>query len=77
MLIKLASAAFQKASWPTSIQTGRFMYPPANNSRNVDGAASKDSITYEMRRKALQEVQEDINSVTVAGSLKMDLFLVE
>ncbi|KAF4954898.1 hypothetical protein FGADI_5000 [Fusarium gaditjirri] len=36
MLTKLAAAAFKKAEWPTSIQTGRYMYPIAQNPRNVD-----------------------------------------
>ncbi|KAK4224072.1 hypothetical protein QBC38DRAFT_511972 [Podospora fimiseda] len=35
MLIKLATKTFRKASWPTTIQTGRYMYPLADNSRNV------------------------------------------
>ncbi|KAL4936545.1 amidase signature domain-containing protein [Aspergillus oleicola] len=42
MLIKLARAAFQKASWPTTIATGRYMFPLAANTRNVapaDGAS--------------------------------------
>ena len=35
MLLKLAKAAFDAASWPTTIQTGRYMYPLADNIRNV------------------------------------------
>ncbi|KAJ6032422.1 hypothetical protein N7540_003154 [Penicillium herquei] len=35
MLIKLARAAFQAASWPTVINTGRYMFPLGDNVRNV------------------------------------------
>lgn len=35
MLIKLAKAAFEAASWPTVVSTGRYMYPLAENIRNV------------------------------------------
>ena len=35
MLIKLAKAAFESASWPTTIDTGRYMYALADNIRNV------------------------------------------
>lgn len=59
MLIKLAEAAFTKASWPTSIQTGRHMYPPANNTRNVGSAAADSFVTYEIRRQALQEIHKE------------------
>ncbi|KAF2652401.1 putative amidase [Lophiostoma macrostomum CBS 122681] len=35
MLISLAKAAFESVSWPTSIATGRYMFPLGNNTRNV------------------------------------------
>lgn len=35
MLIKLAKAAFEAASWPTQIAAGRYMYPLDNNLCNV------------------------------------------
>lgn len=35
MLIKLAKAAFEAASWPTQIATGRYMYPLEDNLCNV------------------------------------------
>lgn len=35
MLIKLAEAAFRAASWPTSVDVGRYMFPLADNVRNV------------------------------------------
>ncbi|KAG9504818.1 hypothetical protein J7337_004796 [Fusarium musae] len=35
MLIKLATEAFKKAGWPTGVQTGRYVYPVADNARNV------------------------------------------
>ncbi|KAI1740718.1 putative amidase [Xylaria scruposa] len=57
MLIKLAAEAFKKASWPTIIQTGRYMYPLANNSRNVGPAIGDSFTTYEAKRQAIQEVQ--------------------
>lgn len=35
MLIKLAKRAFQMAKWPTTIDTGRYMFPVGDNRRNV------------------------------------------
>jgi len=35
MLIKLAKAAFESSSWRTSVATGRYMFPLADNLRNV------------------------------------------
>ncbi|KAF5542839.1 amidase signature domain-containing protein [Fusarium phyllophilum] len=55
MLIKLATEAFTKAGWPTSIRTGRYMYPVADNARNV-GSASSDSPAFETRQRAVQEL---------------------
>lgn len=65
MLIKLATEAFKKAGWPTSIQTGRYMYPVADNARNV-GSASLDSlVAFETRQKAVQELQRDFESKSI------------
>jgi len=35
MLINLAKQAFEAASWPTTINTGRYMFPLDDNTRNV------------------------------------------
>jgi hypothetical protein len=35
MLIKLAEADFRAALWPTSVDVGRYMFPLADNVRNV------------------------------------------
>ena len=35
MLISLAKAAFKHAGWPTTIRTGRQMFPLGDNCRNV------------------------------------------
>lgn len=35
MLINLAKKAFESASWPTTINTGRYMFPLEDNTRNV------------------------------------------
>jgi hypothetical protein len=49
MLINLAKKAFEAASWPTTIDTGRYMFPLDDNTRNVadvktlSGANSKHS----------------------------------
>jgi hypothetical protein len=43
MLIKLAKAAFESASWPTTIDTGRYMYSLADNVRNVANFVATDS----------------------------------
>lgn len=43
MLISLAKAAFDAASWPTTIATGRYMFPLANNVQNV--ALVDDTLT--------------------------------
>ncbi|KAH7305028.1 amidase signature domain-containing protein [Stachybotrys elegans] len=61
MLIKLATAAFNKASWPTRIQTGRYMYPLANNSRNV-GSPDDISLTYQAKRNAIHAVQRELEN---------------
>jgi hypothetical protein len=77
MLIKLATAAFKKASWPTSIQTGRYMYPLANNSRNVGLAIADGSITHETRRKALREICKELEHGGPASSIKIELVSAE
>lgn len=35
MLINLARQAFEAASWHTSVDTGRYMFPLGENARNV------------------------------------------
>ncbi|CVK99416.1 related to D-mandelate dehydrogenase [Fusarium mangiferae] len=50
MLIKLAAAAFEKAKWPTNIQTGRYMYAIAQNARNVNSTPIDRSPTFETRQ---------------------------
>lgn len=35
MLANLAEDALKKAGWPTTVQTGRFTFPPGDNKRNV------------------------------------------
>jgi hypothetical protein len=35
MLINLAKAALDKADWPTTIMTGRYMFPLGDGLRNV------------------------------------------
>lgn len=77
MLIELARAAFSKASWPTSIQTGRYMYALGDNSRNVGSSNGKASISYETRRKALKEIQEEFEHGGEASSVKIELFLAD
>ncbi|PNP75786.1 hypothetical protein FNYG_10864 [Fusarium nygamai] len=59
MLIKLASEAFKKAWWPTSIQTGRYMYPVADNARNVGSVPGEILVTYETNQRAVQELQRE------------------
>lgn len=77
MLIELARAAFSKASWPTSIQTGRYMYSLGDNSRNVGSSNSNASISYETRRKGLQEIHDELEHSDSAGSVRIKLFLAE
>lgn len=35
MLANLAEETLTKAGWPTTVQTGRFTFPPGDNKRNV------------------------------------------
>jgi Asp-tRNA(Asn)/Glu-tRNA(Gln) amidotransferase A subunit family amidase len=77
MLIKLARAAFRKASWPTCIQTGRYMYPLGDNSRNVGSPNDNASINYETRRKALQEIHDEFEHGGSASSVRIELFLAK
>lgn len=35
MLLNLAQEAFDRAGWPTQVQTGRYMFELANNTRNT------------------------------------------
>ncbi|KAF5611513.1 amidase [Fusarium subglutinans] len=58
MLIKLATEAFKKAGWPTSIQTGRYMYPVADNARNAGSVPGDSLAAYETRQRAVQELQK-------------------
>ncbi|KAF4496823.1 Amidase signature domain [Fusarium agapanthi] len=72
MLIKLATEAFKKAGWPTSIQTGRYMYPVADNVRNVGSASSESLAAFETRQRAVQELQrnfENKNSEFVCNAM--------
>ncbi|KAF5575341.1 amidase signature domain-containing protein [Fusarium pseudocircinatum] len=57
MLIKLAAEAFEKAGWPTSVQTGRYMYPVADNARHVGSVPRESLATYETNQRAVQELQ--------------------
>lgn len=61
MLINLATSAFKKASWATSIQTGRYMYPLANNTRNAGPVTANAPITYETKRNAIQKIHEELS----------------
>jgi len=40
MLIDLAKNALQKAEWPTEVETGRYMFPLAENVRNSERITS-------------------------------------
>ncbi|KAF5665711.1 D-mandelate dehydrogenase [Fusarium denticulatum] len=57
MPIKLATEAFKKAGWPTSVQTGRYMYPVADSARNIGSVPSESLATYETNQRAVQELQ--------------------
>ncbi|KAF5255207.1 hypothetical protein FANTH_133 [Fusarium anthophilum] len=58
MLIKLATKAFKKAGWPTSTQTGRYMYTVADNARNAGSVPGESLAAYETRQRAVQELQK-------------------
>ncbi len=60
MLIKLANAAFKKASWLVTIDTSRYMCPLADNLRNVAPPAGESPNTYVGIQEAVKAVQEDI-----------------
>ncbi|KAG5755894.1 hypothetical protein H9Q70_001490 [Fusarium xylarioides] len=62
MLIKLANEAFKNAGWPTSIDTGRYMYPVADNARNVGSASGESLEAYETRQRAVQELQREFEN---------------
>ncbi|VUC36601.1 unnamed protein product [Clonostachys rosea] len=68
MLIKLAAAAFERASWPTTVQTGRYMYPIASNSRNVKMSINDSSGTFEAGQRALQRLFSEMGE-GISGSL--------
>ncbi|KAK4141694.1 uncharacterized protein C8A04DRAFT_30681 [Dichotomopilus funicola] len=77
MLIELARAALNKASWPTSIQTGRYMYPLGDDSRNVGSPNDKAGISYETRRKGLQEIHDGFEHSGETSSVRIELCLAE
>jgi hypothetical protein len=54
MLVMLAKQAFDAASWPTTINTGRYMYPLSNNVRNVEDADSQRDGAFARAKKAFQ-----------------------
>lgn len=41
MLVNLAKAALESASWPTEIMTGRYMFELGDNVRNVADQPTK------------------------------------
>jgi hypothetical protein len=43
MLINLARKAFEAASWPTSVETGRYMFPLGENTRNVADVRAEEA----------------------------------
>lgn len=45
MLIKFAQEAFQRAGWPTKINTGRYMFPIGDNRTNVAKVGSNEEMT--------------------------------
>ena len=49
MLLDLASAAMKAASWPTTVNTGRYTFPVADNTRN---AAKVDEVSWALGRLA-------------------------
>lgn len=61
MLIELAIAAFEKASWPTTIQTGCYMYPLASNSRNVESSVNDSSRTYHRKQSEVERLCRDLS----------------
>lgn len=69
MLIKLATAAFEKASWPTTIQTGRYMYPLASNSRNVESSINGSSRTYRRKQRELEQLCKDLSQGSLGSSI--------
>ncbi|KLP10940.1 D-mandelate dehydrogenase [Fusarium fujikuroi] len=62
MLIKIDTEAFKKAGWPRSIQTGRYMYPVADNARNVGSVSGESLAAYETRQRAVQELQSEFGN---------------
>ncbi|KLO88509.1 Uncharacterized protein LW93_3878 [Fusarium fujikuroi] len=62
MLIRLATEAFKKAGWPTSIQTGRYMYPVADNATNVGSVSGESLAAYETRQVAVQKLQREFEN---------------
>lgn len=58
MLIKLATAAFKAASWPTTIATGRLMFPIWDNVRNV-----KDSQETSTEQPSFLDVQDEVRKM--------------
>lgn len=49
MLIKLAKTAFEAASWPTAVVTGRYMFPLGDNMRNVQPVSPRSGRYFKER----------------------------
>ena len=54
MLINLAKAALESASWPTQVQTGRLMFELGDNVRNTADVVESDPI--DEKRIAQEEI---------------------
>lgn len=59
MLINLARKAFEDANWRTTIDTGRYMYPLAENIRNVaDVGVTEDQDSFVKRQALLTDTSK-------------------
>ena len=48
MLINLAKAALEAASWPTEVKTDRYMFELGENERNVASVKNADEISQKL-----------------------------
>lgn len=53
MLIDLARKALRSASWPTTVDIGRYMFPLAENTRNVANIGPVDNENSFLKKQSL------------------------
>lgn len=60
VLVKLVESAFRQAQWRTTVDKGRFAFPPAQNARNVNDAPARKE-----KPASIEEAKHQMGSLDI------------